>query len=1336
MVNSLIGIIGVRAEVIGVRQYLADGRNIKRINEQIAESTKKVQAASLAEISASTAAGIANKRTIADKQLLIKAINDEVKAEQKLALTRNTNVAGQRNPATGRFISAQPVQANIDQAAKELAFRKSLTAFISKGVAQSTKESTVAGKAEAIQIANTNRLLEQQAAIEARLATAKRSRLNAATTVTALAGAAVIGVTAGASISAAAKYETVLAKINGLTSATTEQTKELGAALLKQSQEIPVSAIDQANAAYVALSSGIKDTTQALEIATLSSKAQVAQMGDAKDVARVITAVLNSYGKENIDAATTGDILTKAIQEGSAEASDFVGNIGRLVGIAPKLNVKFSELSAIVAYLTNTGLTAAEATTALLGILNETAQASPGQAEALAKVGLTFEQFRVNIRDKGLIQALVDLNKLVEQQGGDLKEIFPAIRAYNGLLSIISNNGENVKKVLGETQHAVGALGEAFDVNKNTLANTAQLLKNQLNIVLIEIGNKVIPKVVKGLKDFSKIIQENQQDISNFIAVGLVAIVNILKDFVVGLIEIIKGLQSVNKAFETITGSGPGAAVAVAAVGVALAWALPGGSILKGLLLAVELIGILSGPTGDRAAQKLNDFFGLGQKSKSTINPEDFRVDIKRTGSIESAIRDRFGDKGFSGEIATELIKKWKSEGIDTTKGIDEFNRAIKETDKQFLDMAGNTSKAANAEKDLNAQIPKTTTESDKLKKELQSLAQGFQKSSEVAGQVESITVAFKKFGTINKELADAFGLSASQAGQVQGFDAIIRAREREQNEIFNNIEAIAAITQAWRLNATVGKQLALELAQASLTASQTALGNVFNQPTQQVANLNVGLAQQKLNTARIQQSNNPQIQALNQQLAAINKQIAAANRANTRANREATQRQKAQQDAQRKAQEAAQRAAQAAADAFRMAQLQAQIAAERQLAALQKLIDANNKAASNLQEAFLKSNEALQVQINTAIGKGDSATALTLVDQQRAATKEYRNQQTALQKSNQSLTTQQKVAQEAEEERQRQAQLAAAAFEVTQKQTTAQEDLTTSIDETKEAQEEQTQALEDSKQAIQDQIDALQGPIDASQQQEKTIQDSIAVFEAQTNVLKALGVAADKTLLTQEQQRQAAQHFTEQISFASSQAQILAQSFYDFIPGAKEADLIFQTLNKTMDSVNNKVNDVLNPAFDYVAAHANLLATAEGNAAASMNTASRAIIQSAINLEREILAHTAANEAYQNHAQGGIFTKPTLGWIGEAGPEAILPLSNPYRSREIISQISPTIMASIMNKNTGQSIFAPNITVTGATLDTMEATAIKAVQSAFRDARIMSGRTGGLITTGLGPNH
>lgn len=58
----------------------------------------------------------------------------------------------------------------------------------------------------------------------------------------------------------------------------------------------------------------------------------------------------------------------------------------------------------------------------------------------------------------------------------------------------------------------------------------------------------------------------------------------------------------------------------------------------------------------------------------------------------------------------------------------------------------------------------------------------------------------------------------------------------------------------------------------------------------------------------------------------------------------------------------------------------------------------------------------------------------------------------------------------------------------------------------------------------------------------------------------------------------------------------------------------------------------------------------------------------------------------YQAHAAGGVFTSPHLGLVAEAGPEAIIPLSDPNRAKEVMAEAGlnmPSDKAKVTFNNT-----------------------------------------------------
>lgn len=1167
------------------------------------------------------------------------------------------------------------------------------------------------------------------------------------------AAAVVVGAAAIAGIvvatKAAAGYETALAKIDNFTNLTRADTAALSKELINIARTVPSTPEELGATAYFALSSGIQDTNEALEITELSAKAAASGMGEAKDIASLLVSVINTYGETNITATQATDLLVGAVREGRAEADQFAGALGRVLPVAANLGVGFDELVATVAALTNTGLESAQAVTAVLGILNQLISPSAAAEEALESVGLSIEGVLNSIQNKGLIETLNEVGTAFEGDALKARALFDETRGLNGFISAFVLNQQKTADILDRVRNSAGAAEEVFKRSSETFDFQAKLLKNQLNIALIEVGSVALPVMTAALQDLIGWIEDNNEAITSFTQDGLKAVVDIS-------IDVVRGLGLIVDALASIDGNSTAAKVSVIALGAAFVWALPGGPVIKGLLLIAAVMGEISkeGGLGDQIAGKINDLLGI----KDSISSKEFRSQVEASGSIKGAINEIIPDF-----IREEFIAKLKAqfEGIDLTKGIEELDRFKKQTDDN-----GEAADKARIELEKQTRQQRETNKvTEEAAEELAKLASAFQKSSEAAGQVEDLTAKLGLFGEVTKELADALGLSATQAGNIQGLDAVAAAERRATNEAFNFTKSLATVARAFRENAKVAQEIVLGLARSALAASQAAIQSLLGQPSRELANLGVRGATQELANARTAQRVNPQVRALEQQLEQINKQIDQANKAAAAANKQ-------QQASQSSFSKNADRQLAALERSHRLQENGFARANEN----LERLISNTQQQASDLQEAFLKSNESLQRQINEAIGSGDRSGALELVDEQQAAAKAYQAEAKVLVDREQDLVKQLDTQRRAQAVIERNNSLMEQEAEARVKAVESTFNNTETVDAN-------TTALEAQRDGIQAQIDALSAQTEAGDNAAAKIQEQAAIYEAQTALLEAQAVAADNTLRSQGEQAAAAQILISNINQESAAVRRLATlTGVDLNPEVEEAARLHKLFNDAMrvlsdEEFRNGFIDTFITAEDRVeilginsdnaakfieemgkaaqeagkdnkqAAELNLsVAQQTLKAAENIIAGSQTFLNNYFNNLNKQLAPQFGNPQFGPPAPGGgssafadgsIITRPTLGWVGEAyQKEAIIPLERPRRARQLMASIPPSVLASILPRGNGSTIFAPNISVRGETLDSMESAAVRAVQRAFRDARVQSHRSGGLISQGLGPSR
>lgn len=1403
MVNRVGGaleLIGLRAVILDIRQYANSGRQIEATNSSIEKATLKATAASDKYVSASERVKVANQasasaarqainasRQFADNQAkLAQATNAVATAEAKLAAERQLAAqARPRDPETGRFLNRQQVagrvagaeqglvnaKANVDSYTRTLAANQAAALAFGKAqrlaATDATKAAAETSRASALQVAANDRL----AASQEKLVALQASRGRLVTGTAAVAGGLALAGTGAAAIGTAAKFEDTLAKIDLLTDATAEDVKRLGQEFITMSRTIPQTPDQLGASAYVILSSGIKDVNQALEVTRLSAKAAAIGLGESKDVARVITSTLNAYKGTGLEAAQVTDLLVAAVKEGSAEADDFAQSLGRVIPVASNLGVGFDELVATIAALTNAGLDASEATTGVLGILNQLQKSTPEAEEALASVGLTIEDIRRSIQEKGFVATMQTLAKAFSGNTSAIRPLLPEVRGLNAFVSAFIVQGNSASDILARIRNESGITDRAFEEMGKTFNFQKDLLKNQLNVALIQMGTVILPTVTNSLKELITWIDKNQESIKTFITTALQTAISVLQDFAAGIGAIIDALAWLPANEAVIVAS-------VGAIGLAFSWALPGGPILKGLALMVSLMGALSkeGGFGDKAAQKLNDFFGLGSKAKRPLEPGDIRKQLEgQAGDIETAVRLLFKDvnKAFREELIEDMLKNLKAQGFDTAKGLEHF-------DAQMAKLNGTAKEGGQiVVPKIKRNVDELNTSAKELDKELKKLAQDFKSSSEAAGAVESVAQKLKLFGDVSAELADRLGLDAVSAGNVQAADAIIRAYERTAKEGFEYAKTLATVAGAYQMNAQVAKEIVLGLARSALEAQRAAAAAVLSRPTREVADLGVGLARSRQREAQVNQRVNPQLSALNKRFADLDR----ASRAIDKSQRAAEKQRENAERNRKKVQERQNAIMEAQLDALRLANLLARHAFERQQEQMQDLIDANRKSLSDLEKNFIKSNENLQMQINQAIGQGDSSKALNLVDQQRDATKVFRAQRRGLEDQNTLLEIQKKQAEREERERERQREVQEALLGQQQKLTKSQQELEESTDSVSEAYEEQRDQLEEQRQAIQDQIDALNAEKEVEAERTARIQEQIAVYEAETDVLRALVEASDKTLLTQQQQAKLIQQIIAQISTTSGIVRDLAGPFQNLIPEVQEATRQFNLVKDAARVLADEGfrSTLINTGIDPAAKRLEILGLAAEEAAKKTSAAAlnqtkafgefgKSLAGMFDSLKKSLSGLNLKNLKIPSFDLGGLTSgsAPATGFLARLHPnELVLPLDDQRRTQGLLAKVGasggggggtfapigprgsyagniaprdsyamlpPSIIARGQPSSGLDSLFG-DITVTGPTLEYTRSVVIREINAAFDRAGNLSSRSGGRISQGIGPN-
>ncbi len=306
----------------------------------------------------------------------------------------------------------------------------------------------------------------------------------------------------GIALKFASDFEASTTKLVTLSGLSVGQMQQMKQAVLDLAPTVGIGPRALSDALLVVTSTGFQGA-EAMEILSIAAKSSAIGMGDTKDIARALTAAISAYGSENLSAAAAGDILHATVVAGGAEATQLAGEIGRVVGVASQLGVSFQEVGAFIATYTRLGIDAAEATTGLSGVLNTILAPSAEAKTALDSIGLSADQLRQMVAEKGLGAALQELLTRLDGNTEAIGAMFGNVRALAGVLGTAGVQAAGYASNLQLITDSTGAVNAAFEQTKKTFAFQWDQFKAQAEKLAITLGTQLLPAMT-GLLQAAK----------------------------------------------------------------------------------------------------------------------------------------------------------------------------------------------------------------------------------------------------------------------------------------------------------------------------------------------------------------------------------------------------------------------------------------------------------------------------------------------------------------------------------------------------------------------------------------------------------------------------------------------------------------------------------------------------------------------------------------------------------------------------------------------------------------------------------------------------------------
>lgn len=319
----------------------------------------------------------------------------------------------------------------------------------------------------------------------------------------AAAGLAVkIGVDA---VQAAVQFETKMSEVRKTTGFTAEETKKFGKEIETMSKTLPVSTDALADIAGVAGQLGIVGTQNIKDFTEIIAKATVALpefAGGAEEISLVVAKAQNVFRlttKQSENLLSVWNELSNTTAANAAEISKFIENVG---GAAQTMKISVSEASALGATLVSLGEDGSDAGTRVSSAI---IFMQKHLEDAAQTAGMTTEEFKRKL-DTNALGAITDVIKGLEKIPSATDRNVAAMDIFGQIggkvMTKLTGNLDQLNTNLKTSETAWkqnNSLQKEFDVAAQTTAAQMQKFKNNVNVILIDLGTIILPAVNKGL---------------------------------------------------------------------------------------------------------------------------------------------------------------------------------------------------------------------------------------------------------------------------------------------------------------------------------------------------------------------------------------------------------------------------------------------------------------------------------------------------------------------------------------------------------------------------------------------------------------------------------------------------------------------------------------------------------------------------------------------------------------------------------------------------------------------------------------------------------------------
>jgi len=319
--------------------------------------------------------------------------------------------------------------------------------------------------------------------------------------------AAIAGLMGGAmalAISKAGEFGGSFKEISTLVDASSDDIGKFREDVLAYAQSSGKSIADINQSIYKAVSAGV-DYKDVLASLSTAEKLSIAGRNDLASTTVLLAGTMNAYGAKTSEAEHYSDVFMETVRRGLTTLPELAGSLANVTGIASMGKVPIETLSAAIAALTATGIPTEQAITGLKNVIANIIKPTDEAQKMAAALGIQFNA--AALQTKGLEGVLWDAWRATNGNAESMNTLFGSIRGLNAATILASDSSGRFKETLIAMQDAAGTTEAAYTKMAGGFTLTTQNLKNNIDVLLIDVGQRFLPaygQIGSGLSDVFK----------------------------------------------------------------------------------------------------------------------------------------------------------------------------------------------------------------------------------------------------------------------------------------------------------------------------------------------------------------------------------------------------------------------------------------------------------------------------------------------------------------------------------------------------------------------------------------------------------------------------------------------------------------------------------------------------------------------------------------------------------------------------------------------------------------------------------------------------------------